>query len=68
MPALKGWNFALAGSVQCLWVVTPAVAVQDYSRSSSMNGSAHPTIPEDRPSLTGVPGSMKKSGSSASMA
>ncbi|CAK0782118.1 hypothetical protein CVIRNUC_005569 [Coccomyxa viridis] len=40
----------------------------DYSRSSSMNGSAHPTIPEDRPSLTGVPGSMKKSGSSASMA
>ena len=48
-------------------MLMPAAAVQDYSRSSSLNGSAHPSIPEDRPSLTGVP-SMKKSGSSASMA
>ena len=46
----------------------PAVGVQDYSRSSSLNGSAHPTIPEDRPSLNGAPHSMKKNGSSASMA
>ena len=46
----------------------PAVGMQDYSRNSSLNGSQHPSIPEDRPSLTGAPNSMKKSGSSASMA